>query len=122
MSTEISEQTKQAFASAADWSKQILTLSTAIVTLTVTFSKDVFSDVASWEKLVLWLAWTAFLVAILAGILMLGALTGALASSKVPLPTTVNNSALMLFSRAQLGAFAAGVFLIVVFGFAALGA
>lgn len=118
--TDLTDQTKQAFASAADWSKQLVTLSTGIVTLTVAFADKLFSNPSTAEKTLLWASWVAYLIAILAGVMVLGSLTGALAASGVPDQTQINNGAIKLFARTQLATFAAGVALIVAFGFAAL--
>lgn len=115
---KLSEQAKAAFSSAADWSKQLVTLSTGIVTLTVTFSEKVFgNNVTHGERWLLWLAWVAFLVAILAGVIVLGSLTGALSSNVVPNPTELGNNAIKFSALAQLVAFVIGVAFIVAFGF-----
>ena len=118
--TDLTDQTKAAFASAADWSKQLVTLSTGIVTLTVSFSDKLFANPSTTEKTLLWASWVAHLIAILAGVMVLGSLTGALAASGVPDQTQVNNSAIKLFARTQLATFGAGVVLIVAFGFVSL--
>ena len=44
------EQTKHAFSSATDWAKQILTLSTGIVTLTISFTDKIFGDLSAGER------------------------------------------------------------------------
>ena len=72
------EQVKKAFDFAADSTKQLITLSTAILTLTITFGKDVLQKVDSGTKQNLTYSWVVYLVSIFFGILTLLALTGTL--------------------------------------------
>jgi hypothetical protein len=74
------DQAKQAFTAASDWAKQILTLSTAIVTLTATLADKFFGQVTTFEKVLLVAAWTGYIVSICGGIWVLTRLAGALAS------------------------------------------
>jgi len=73
------DQAKQAFTAASDWSKQILTLSTGIVTLTVTFSDKVFGELSNGEKGLLFTSWLLYLISILGGIWVMTTLAGTLA-------------------------------------------
>jgi hypothetical protein len=70
------ENQKKAFDFAADLTKQLITLSTAIITLTVTFSKDIINLYDSTIRYLLVLSWISFIISILMGILTLMALTG----------------------------------------------
>jgi len=72
------ERVKKAFDFASESTKQLITLSTAILTLTITFSNDVFQSVDAWTKELLTYAWIIYLLSILFGILTLLALTGTL--------------------------------------------
>jgi ketosteroid isomerase-like protein len=72
------EQVKKAFDFAADSTKQLITLSTAILTLTITFGKDVLQKVDSGTKQNLTYSWVVYLLSIFFGILTLLALTGTL--------------------------------------------
>lgn len=72
----IEEHQKKAFDFAVDLTKQLITLSTAIITLTVTFSKDIIGMVDNANRYLLLLSWIFFLVSILLGLLSLMALTG----------------------------------------------
>ena len=70
------ENQKKAFDFAADLTKQLITLSTAIITLTVTFSKDIIGRIDSSNRYLLLLSWIVFIISILLGLLTLMALTG----------------------------------------------
>jgi hypothetical protein len=73
---KLGDRTKAAFEGARDTCKQILTLTTAILALTVSFKKDIISGRGS-----LWLislSWTAFLLSVLFGIAALLSLTGSI--------------------------------------------
>lgn len=78
---EINERTKLAFDFAKEVTKQILTLATAIVTLTLTFTKEfVSNDTIDVEYV--YFAWIAFLISIIFGLWTLLALTGTLGTGK----------------------------------------
>ena len=76
------EQHKKAFDFASDVTKQLITLSTAIITITITFSKDIvdFSDTSA-KNYLLW-AWVLYIFTVIWGILTLMALTGSLQPMK----------------------------------------
>ena len=78
------EQKKKSFDFAADVAKQLIALATGIVTLTITFSKDVLGGVEDAHKGCLLWAWIAFLCSITFGVLTLMALTGNLGQEKTP--------------------------------------
>lgn len=68
--------------SAADMTKQIVTLSTGVITITVTFLEKITQVTApSGNRTVPWTlfaAWVGFGIAILAAVVTLGAITGSL--------------------------------------------
>jgi hypothetical protein len=68
------EQNKMAFDFAADLTKQLITLSTSIVTLTLLFSKDLMDP--KWMPVAIW---TLFLLSTVCGLWTLMSLTGTLA-------------------------------------------
>jgi NADH:ubiquinone oxidoreductase subunit 6 (subunit J) len=68
------EATKKAFDFAADLTKQLITVASAIVTLTVTFSKDTPAPARGWA----YAAWFCFLFSILLGFGALMGMTGEL--------------------------------------------
>jgi hypothetical protein len=119
--TMFDEQAKAAFASAADWSKQILTLSTGIVTLTVAFADKIFGDLSTGEKAMLWTAWVLYLLSIVGGVWLLGALTGSLSSTTPPNASGVYASNTLPPALLQLGAFLLATIAIVAFGFSSVG-
>lgn len=69
----------QAFSHAADCTKQLIGLSTGVIALAVTFSKDVFSWAPGpgWKAL-LAASWVLFLLSAVVGIVVLQGLTGTL--------------------------------------------
>lgn len=70
---------EKAFDFASDTTKQLLTLSTAILALTITFLKDVLGGSASTsDKVLLAISWALFLVSIGAGLVTMMALTAEL--------------------------------------------
>jgi hypothetical protein len=80
---ELDDRTKTAFAAAEGLIKQLITLSTAIVTFVIGFRRDVVGDATS-EQIVVASAATSMLLSIVCGLLALGALTGALAGRVAP--------------------------------------
>ena len=70
------ERTKLAFDFAAETTKQLITLSTGILALSVTFSKDVLQNVAGLGRWTLIIAWAIYLISITFGLSTLMALTG----------------------------------------------
>lgn len=75
---KMKENQKKSFDFAADITKQLITLSTAIITLTVTFSKDIVGVGDTLPKILLVWTWGIFILSIFFGILTLMALTGTL--------------------------------------------
>jgi len=76
------ERMRKAYDFAADAVKQIITLSTAIIGLTVTFLKDVLGD-ATARTWPLRTAWVLYAVAILFGVWALLSLTGSLGDKRI---------------------------------------
>jgi hypothetical protein len=91
------ERNKKAFDFAADLAKQMVTLSTGIVTLTLLFSHDIHALKRFWAVV----AWCFYLLSTLCGLWTLMALTGTLASenareqkgSLIPLGTNIRTPA-----------------------------
>lgn len=75
---DMKENQKKSFDFAADTTKQLITLSTAIITLTVTFSKDIIGISGNSPKYLLAWTWGIFIASVCFGILTLMALTGTL--------------------------------------------
>jgi hypothetical protein len=119
---ELDDRTKLAFASAAEAAKQVLTLTTAVITVTIAFGKDVVTDASPAEQRWLQLAWLLYAVSILAGSFTLLALTGSLGSSRheTEASPTVYRSNIVLPAGVQMIAFALGMALTIVFALATL--
>lgn len=110
------DQTKAAFASAADSSKQIITLSTGLLALEITFAKNLFSAVGPHGKWLLGLSWLLLLLSVFCGVWTLLALTGSL-SSKVDLTSKATMDAnVRIPAILQVGFFLFGLALTVAFG------
>src|SRR5687768_11657747 len=58
------ERRKKAFDFAADATKQLVTLAIGVVTLTITFAKDVVKVASGPQKVLLTLAWIVYLLSI----------------------------------------------------------
>lgn len=76
------ENQKKSFDFAADIVKQLITLSTAIITLSVTFSKDIIGVNNDFPVTLLAISWGLFIFSLFCGILTLMALTGTLQPQK----------------------------------------
>jgi hypothetical protein len=78
----MNDQTKLAFEFASELSKQLITLSTGILALTITFTKDIVGVAGKPIRLLLF-SWVLYLVSIFFGIWSLMALTGSLAPLEI---------------------------------------
>jgi hypothetical protein len=88
---EVSERLLKAFDYAKNLSEQLITLSTALIGLTVTFTKDLFGGGGPRDRRVLLLGWVLLTVSIGLGIMALMALTGELVPALPgPLPAVEN--------------------------------
>jgi hypothetical protein len=110
------EANKKAFELAQDTSKQIITLATAIVALTLTFFKDFAGGASPGARVAMTIAWVLFFLAIVAGVLHLLALTGALTTSA----PSINAGSARLFAGAEQILFLLGLFLALIAGWLAL--
>jgi hypothetical protein len=115
------DQAKQAFTSASDWSKQLLTLSTAIVTLMISFADKIFGPLGQGEKWFLYGSWVLYAASILGGVWFLSALTGTLASPTAPSAGNVYNANMRAPALVQAIAFGLATIAIVIFGFLSVG-
>ena len=75
---EVTDRKKLALTFASDSIKQVLTLSTAILTFTVTFSKDIAKNATDSDLFWLRASWLLLGLAVITGVLALLALTGLL--------------------------------------------
>jgi hypothetical protein len=72
------ESRKMAFEFSSNVATQLITISTAVITLTIAFAKDVFKDKSMCAKSILLGSWIIYLISICAGVMTLMTLTGAL--------------------------------------------
>lgn len=109
------DRTKAAFDAARDSSKQVLTLTTAILTLSITFSDKIvgLGNLTDADKSTLRWAWAVFGVSMVFGIWTLLALTGSTAENG---DESINDLSIRIPAIVQMLAFLAGVALFVVFG------
>ncbi len=116
------EQIKLAFEFASDLDKQLITLSTGILALTITFTKDILGGIHLKHIWLLLTSWIFFLFDIIFGIWCLMALTGTLApvdGSNLNVGLTLGSN-VRLPSALQILTFVVGVALIIAYGILSL--
>jgi uncharacterized membrane protein len=108
---------QKAFDFASDATKQLITVATGVITVTVLFSKDLDARSRHWALA----AWIVLTLSVLGGLAVLGNLSGHLqnASTKCETPT-INGTGIRFFSRCQFFLFWLGVCLVMVFGIFAM--
>ena len=121
---------EKAFDFASETTKQLITLATAIITLTVTFSKDVIGSINQELRIYLAVTWGIFILSIILGILTMMSLTGTLDPMKndenekdnqeKPMDMSINGQNVKNFSKYQILTFLIGLILTVVFGYKSL--
>lgn len=121
----ISEETKKSFDFAADLVKQILTLSTGVITITVAAARFVFVDASSQGMDYMFCAWILFSISIVFGILGLMSLTGNLVrpgtqeDGVTAAEPDIYNGVSTLLIGIHLIAFFFGILLVVAFAYTA---
>lgn len=95
------EKTKP-FDYAQDVTKQLLTLATAVVTITVTFLKDIAQQAPADARTVLFIAWALFATSIIAGVATLQNLTGHVGSADEPASDGIMTAGIRFFAIAQM--------------------
>ena len=99
----------KAFDFSQDAAKQLITLSTAIVALTITFYKDFATGAGQLSKVLVAIGWGFFLLSIVFGVMHLFQLTGALAP-KDDAPLKLHHLAADISLGAQQVFFVVGLF------------
>jgi hypothetical protein len=84
------DKVKEQFEFAQDNAKQLITLSTTVIALTLTFFKDFVAGASDWSRGLMTIAWIVFLVSVIVGVFHLFALTGALTTGT---PSIINLNA-----------------------------
>lgn len=119
------ESNLKAFDFASDTTKQLINISTGIIALMVTFSKDILGNATVPNKTLLVITWGFYLISIILGILTLMALTGTLqpklqAYTTQTIDININNSNIRLFSSLQIIFFIIAIILTIIFGYHSL--
>jgi hypothetical protein len=109
----LTERTKKSFDFAADATKQLLTLSTAILALTTTLVEKVFTPSQSSVWVFLLLAWLLLLTSVLCGIWTLLQLTTSLANKVEP---TIIDPSITMAALAQILLFVVALAVLIGFG------
>jgi hypothetical protein len=111
------EIAKVGFNYAKDLAQQLITLSTGILALTITFTKDIVKDIPASPFWILKAAWVTFLFSICCGIWTLMALTGTLMPRQA---TSIENrlafGSSLLPAQLQILSFVVGITLIIIYG------
>ncbi len=111
----------KAFDFAQDTTKQLITLSSAILALTITFVKELIGDVEGWPKYFVGASWILNIVSIVCGLLTLMAFTAELEpkDSSTPQPTpTIWSPSVVSTAVFQVITFLAAMTALVVFAIA----
>jgi hypothetical protein len=117
---------QEAFKFASDLAKQLITLSTGILAITITFSKDIIKPVSvpRYAAILLFIAWGTYLFCVVCGIWTLMALTGELepkVSNGQPLPEpTTKRTNVFLPTVLQIVSFLIATGLIIAFGISSI--
>lgn len=107
---------EKAFEFAQETTKQLITLATGVIALTITFLSDVVKDAPPGSQTMIQIAWIAYLISIVSGIFGLMALTGNLETAEDD-SLTIYAKNIVIFSAIQVCAFCAAVALTLAFGF-----
>ena len=113
------DQTKAAFASAADISKQLITLATGVIGLEITFVKDILGKdfvFDTFGKVLLGGSWIVLLLSIVTGVWTLLGLTGSLCKLKDITADMVYGFNIKFPALLQIALFVAGIALSIWFG------
>jgi len=100
---------------ASDLSKQLISLSSGIIALTITFTKDSVHDSKRARRLIS-IAWVGYFLSILCGIWELMAITGTLEPIDGHAEPSIRGSNVVIPSMAQILTFAVSTLLIIAFG------
>ena len=113
---DIQGEVKNLFDYASDLTKQLLTLSAGIITISVTFAKDIAQNNPRRIRRYISLCWICNFLSIFFGILSLMALTGAIDEAvreghKVTMPANMR-----VYTALQIITFLAGLVNIIIYG------
>lgn len=108
-----------AFGYAAEKTKQLITLATAILTITVSFSRDVLGGMTAWTVLPLMVGWVLYLVSIVEGVVLLGRFAGRMQAAALD-SDALSSPDIISPAKWQVGSFIAGVAFTTLFGICTL--
>jgi len=114
------EQRQKAFDFCADAAKQLITLATGIVTITITFAKDFVTNVNESAKPLAYWAWFIYLASIVFGMLTLLALTAELEPKKTTTTLPSIRGAAATYSGLQITSFGIAILLTIIFAIKAV--
>ena len=110
------DQTKTAFASASDTSKQLIALATGLLALEITFAKEVIVRLDAVAKCLIGTSWVLLLLSVVAGVWTLLALAGTLGQTTVPTAQSIFGRNVRVPAILQILLFLGGLILTVWFG------
>ena len=118
---DISDKLKKAFDFAQDTTKQLISLATGIIAITITFTKDILGNLPPGTKVYLGLSWLIFFLSIIFGVWALLAMTGSLEPKKGEKESiSIRGSNVTLPSALQIISFLLGLALAIVYGMESL--
>lgn len=109
------EHARFAFASAAETSKQLLTLATGLLGLEITFVKEIFHDPTNLDVWILEASWVLLTGSLFAGLVTLMGLTGLSGKADPPRAAAIYTGSIRAFAAVQVLLFLVGVVLSVWF-------
>lgn len=111
------EQRKKAFEFAQEVAKQLITLATAVIAITLTYSKDFASHASGNIRHLVVFSWYFFLISILFGLWTLMALTGNLeTAAENNTPPSIRTANVTMPAIIQILCFLIGMLLAILFG------
>lgn len=98
--------------------KQLITLSTALIVLPITFSKELLDDTYTSNNIIIFLSWTINLLSIVAGIFALSALVSELEpkNQKGTHIPSIRKKSISTYAMIQIILFLIAVVLTIIFG------
>ena len=117
---EMDKRIEKAFDFAQEATKQLITLATGVIALTITFLTDVIKTAPAGSASFLQAAWVLYLVSIVFGILTLLMLTGNLERPGEGRSPSIYRGSIVACSIGQVLSFSLAVAFTLVFGFKAV--
>jgi hypothetical protein len=114
--SELEKSEEKSFDFAQDLVKQIITLSTGVIALSITFSKDFATTAPRGARTLLAVSWIGYIAAIALGIWTLMAMTGSLHDGK----KSINDSNIRVPAGLHFICFLAALVLTIIAGWKAL--